>query len=95
MRRTEVVIDNQVFDLGLKRLAERVSNRDGKLPTLELEVCGTIFQVGYVTEDKAIALNWWGFTTMRNIVWTRFVFLRLRWPFIKNISAFTYATKEI
>lgn len=40
-RRKEVVVGNQVFDLGLKELAETVANRDGKLLTLDLEVGDT------------------------------------------------------
>jgi hypothetical protein len=91
MKRREVVVDNQVFDLGLKEIEEAVANKTGRLPTMELEVCSTVFQVGYAAEEKAVALNWWGLTNIRNIVWTRFVFLRLRWPFIKKVECFTYA----
>lgn len=93
MKRKEVVVGNQVFDLGLKGLEESVANRDGSLPMLELEVGDTVFQVGYSVEEKAVALNWWGLTNIRNIVWTRFVFLMLRRPFIKKVECFTYASE--
>jgi len=91
MQRKEVVVGNQVFDLGLKGLEESVANRDGKLPMMEFEVGDTVFQVGYCVEEKTVTLNWWGLTNVRNIVWTRFVILRLRWPFIKKVECFTYA----
>jgi hypothetical protein len=91
MRRKEVVVGNKVFDLGIQGMVETVANRDGKLPTLELEVGTTIFQVGYIENEKAVCLNWWGETSARNINWTRFVFLRLRRPFVKTVTAFTYA----
>jgi hypothetical protein len=93
MKRQEVVIGNQVFNLGIKEIEESVANKKGKLPTMELEVGDMIFTVGYLGEEKAVALNWWGLTNMRNIVWTRFVFLRFAWPPIKKISAFTYAVE--
>ncbi len=91
MYRKEVVVGKEVFDLGLKGLEDSVADRDGKLVTLELEVCETVFQVGYVVEEKAVILNWWGLTNMRNIVWARMVLLRLRWPFVKKVECFTYA----
>lgn len=94
MRRKEVVIGREVFDLGVNAFEESVANPDGKWPTLELEVGDTVFQVGYVVEEKAVALNWWGLTNIRNIVWTRFVFLRLRRPFIKKVECFTYGLRE-
>ena len=88
MKRKQVVVANQVFDLGLQSFEESVANRDGKWPMLELEVCGTVFQVGVSRLDKAVMLNWWGITNIRNIIWTRFVFLMPRWPL------FTYAREE-
>jgi hypothetical protein len=93
MKRKEVVVGNQVFDLGLKGLEESVANRDGKLPMLELEVGEQIFQIGYIVEEKAVTLNWWGITNFPNIVWTRFVFLRLKWPFVRKLECFTYAVE--
>jgi hypothetical protein len=71
-----------------------VANRDGKLPILELEVGGTVFQVGQIFKEKAVALNWWGLTNIPNIVWTRFMFLGLRWPPIQKIECFTYTKEE-
>ena len=88
MIRKAVVIGNQVFDLGLKEFEESVTNHD-KCLTLELEIGTTVFQVNYMHKEKALALNWWGLTSIRNIVWTRFVFLRLRRPFIQKVECFT------
>ncbi len=93
MMRKEVVVGSQTFDLGLKDIETIVANRSGRLPMMELEVGDTVFQVGYVKEERAFALNWWGDTHTRNIVWTRFVFLRLAWPPVKKVSAFTYASE--
>lgn len=95
MRVKEVVVGNQCFSLGLKELEESVANRDGKLPTLELEVGDTIFQCGLVSEENAFLLNWWGLTNIPNIVWTRFVFLRLGWPLFKKVECFTYSYSQI
>lgn len=95
MIRKEVVVGNQVFDLGLKEIEETVANRSGKLPTMELEVDGTIFQWGFVSNEQSFMLNWWGLTNYRNIVWTRFVFLRFAWPPIKALTLFTYAIEGV
>jgi hypothetical protein len=95
MKRKEVVVGDQVFDLGLKDIEKAVANTSGRLPTMELEVGDTIFQVGFLAEERAVALNWWGCTNIRNIVWTRFTFLRLGWPLVKTVSAFTYAKEGV
>ena len=95
MQRKEVVVGNQVFDLGIKGLEDSVANKDGRLPTMELEVGETIFSAGYVADEKAFTLTWWGSTNSRNIVWARFVFLIPRWPFVKRVSAFTYAIEGV
>ncbi len=94
MKRKEVVVGNQVFDLGIKGLEESVGNKNGRLPTIQLEVGVTIFRVGWVVKEKALTLNWWGLTSVQNIVWTRFIFLRLSRPLVKSISAFTYAPER-
>ena len=93
MKRKQVVVGNQVFDLGLDDFEESVAS--GKWPTLELEVCGTVFQVGMSRPDKAVVLNWWGITNIRNIIWTRFLFLMPRWPLFKKVECFTYASEDV
>jgi hypothetical protein len=95
MIRKEVVVGNKVFDLGIEEFEESVANKKGQWPTLELEVGPMVFSVGYLQQEKAVFLTWWGMTSVVNIVWTRFVFLRLAWPFWKRISAFTYATAGV
>jgi len=96
MRVKEVVVGNKVFNLGLKEFEESVANGKGEWPTMELEVCGDmVFQVGLVRQQRMVLLNWWGATDIRNVVWTRFVFLRLGWPFVRRLECFTYATEGI
>lgn len=91
MIRKEVVVGRQVFDLGIDDFGESVANKNGQWPTLELEVGPKVFSVGYLVEEKAVFLTWWGMTNFGNIQWTRFVFLRLAWPPMRRVSAFTYA----
>jgi hypothetical protein len=52
MIRKEVVVGKQVFDLGIAGMGEAVSNRDGKLRTVELEVGTTVFQAGYIENER-------------------------------------------
>jgi len=95
MRVKEVVVGNQVFNLGMKELEESVANKNGQWPTMELEVGDTIFQCGLVSGEKAIVFNWWGVTEVMNVVWTRFVFLRLGWPLFRKVECFTYASEGV
>ena len=95
MKRKEVVVGNQVFDLGMKELEESVANKNGQWPTMELEVGDRVFQVGVLREEKTIVFNWWGMTEIINVVWTRFVFLRLGWPLFRKVECFTYAAEGI
>jgi hypothetical protein len=95
MIKREVVVGSQVFDLGLPKFVEAVTDKNHRWPTIELEVGPKIFQVGLLVEGTAVMLNWWGQTSMKNIVWTRFVFLRFTWPFVKKVSAFTYASEGV
>jgi hypothetical protein len=89
-KRRQVVVARQVFDLGLKEFQESVTN--GEWPTMELEVAGTVFQVGLVRPGNVLTLNWWAATNIRNIMWTRFLFLKLGWPPVKKVQCFTFAT---
>jgi hypothetical protein len=93
MLRKEVVVGTQVFDLGINGLADAVANRDGRLPTVELEIGHQVFVTGYMRDEKAVYFNWWGETNWPNVNWTRFIFLRRQWPFITAVTAFTYATE--
>ena len=90
MRRKEVIVADKVFNLGLKGLEEvtEFCRRVGQ--EMEIDVAGTVFNVGYSSQDRAVILHWTGETCLRNIVWMRFVALRFRWPPVKVLSCFTY-----
>jgi hypothetical protein len=91
MRRREVVVGDTAFDLGVEGLEKEVAELATRGSTLELEVGPTVFNVGYLREEKAIAFNWWAETDVQNIRWTRFVFLRWRWPPMKKVCAFAFS----
>lgn len=90
MKRKEIIVSSEVFDKGLDALekAQESCRRVGY--EMELEVAGTIFQVGYVHKEKAIILHRCGLTIFRNITWMQFIALRARRPFVKVLSCFTY-----
>ena len=88
--RKEIIVADNVFDLGLKGLEEATKSCRRVGQEMEIDVAGMVFNVGYVSEEKAVILHWTGETCLRNIVWMRFVALRLRWPPVKTLSCFTY-----
>ena len=90
MRRKEIIVADKVFDLGLKGLEEATESCRRVGQEMEIDVAGTVFNVGYSKQEKAVILHWTGETCLRNIVWMRFVALRLRWPPVKVLSCFTY-----
>ena len=90
MRRKEVIVADKVFNLGIKGLEEVTESCRRVGQEMEIDVAGTVFNVGYVSEEKAVILHWTGETVLSNIVWMRFVALRLRWPPVKVLSCFTY-----
>ena len=90
MRRKEIIVADKVFDLGLKGLEEAAKSCRRVGQEMEIDVAGTVFNVGYSKQEKAVILHWTGETCLRNIVWMRFVALRLRWPPVKVLSCFTY-----
>jgi len=90
MMRKEIIVANKVFDLGLKGLEEATESCRRAGQEMEIDVAGTVFNVGYASEEKAVILHWTGETALSNIVWMRFVALRLRRPFVKTLSCFTY-----
>ena len=90
MRRKEVIVADKVFNLGLKGLEEVTESCRRVGQEMEIDVAGTVFNVGYSSQDRAVILHWTGETCLRNIVWMRFVALRLRWPPVKVLSCFTY-----
>jgi len=90
MMRKEIIVADKVFDLGLKGLEEATESCRRVHQEYEIEVEGTVFSVGYSSEERAVILHWTGETILRNIVWMRFVALRLRWPPVKVLSCFTY-----
>lgn len=95
MERKEVVVAGKVFNLGLKGLDNALSEgeRDGR--TMTLEVGTTIFQVGVLRQESAFCLHWIGTTNTRNVIWQRFVVLRLQWPPVKALSCFTFASEDL
>jgi len=90
MRRKEVIVADKVFNLGLKGLEEVTEPCRRVGQEMEIDVAGTVFNVGFSSEEKALILHWTGETVLSNIVWMRFVALRLRWPPVKVLSCFTY-----
>ena len=90
MIRKEIIVSNEVFDLGLKGLEKATESCRIVGQEMELEVAGRIFQVGVSMQDKALVLHETGGTCLRNIVWMRFVALRPWWPPVKVLSCFTY-----
>ena len=90
MRRKEVIVADKVFNLGLKGLEEVTESCRRVGQEMEIDVAGTVFNVGYSSQDRAVILHWTGETCLRNIVWMRFVALRFRWPPVKVLSCFTY-----
>ena len=90
MRRKEVIVADKVFNLGLKGLEEVTESCRRVGQEMEIDVAGTVFNVGYSSQERAVILHWTGETCLSNIVWMRFVALRLRWPPVKVLSCFTY-----
>ncbi len=90
MMRKEIIVADKVFDLGLDGLEKAVESCRRVGQEFEIEVEGTVFQVGVVRQERAIVLHWTGETILRNIIWMRFVALRPKWPPVKVLSCFTY-----
>ena len=90
MRRKEIIVADKVFNLGLKGLEEATESCRRVGQEMEIDVAGTVFSVGYSSEEKAVILHWTGATFLSNIVWMRLVALRFRWPPVKALSCFTY-----
>jgi len=90
MMRKEIIVAGKVFDLGLKGLEEATESCSRVGQEMEIEVERTIFQVGVSRQERAVILHWTGQTVLSNIIWTRFLALRAKWPPIKNLTCFTY-----
>lgn len=90
MRRKEIIVADKVFNLGLKGLEEAIESCHVIGQETELEVAGTVFQVGVSLRERAVILHWSGQTILHNIVWMRFLALRAKWPPVKVLSCFTY-----
>jgi len=90
MMRKEIIVEDKVFDLGLKGLEEATESCRRVGQQMELDVAGRIFQVGVSFQDKALVFHEVGETILRNIVWMRFVAVGLWWPPVKVLSCFTY-----
>lgn len=90
MMRKDIIVADKVFDLGLDGLEEATKSCRVVGQEYEIEVEGTVFQVGVSRQERAVVLHWTGQTILRNIVWMRFLALRAKWPPIKNLTCFTY-----
>lgn len=88
--RKEIIVSDEVFDLGLKGLEDATESCHIVGQEMELDVAGRVYQVGVSMQDKALVFHETGETCLRNIVWMRFVALRLKWPPVKVLSCFTY-----
>jgi len=84
MRRKEVLVDRNVFGLGLDDIF--TAAQKGK--TLTLDVGPTIFSMG-VSQERSVILHWTGLTNIQNIIWLRFVVMRFHRPPIQSISCYT------
>lgn len=57
---------------------------------LHLEVAASRFLVVASREDKAICFCWRAETEVRNVLWMRIITLKLAWPPIRHVEAFTF-----
>ena len=90
MRRKEAIVSDKAFDQGLEGLEKATKSCRVVGQEMEIEVAGTVFQVGVNRQERAIILHWTGETVLSNIIWMRFVALRFRWPPVKVLNCFTY-----
>ena len=90
MMRKEIIVSDEVFDLGLKGLENVTKSCRVVGQEMELEVAGRIYQVGVSMQEKALVFHETGETCLRNIVWMRFVAVGPWWPPVKVLSCFTY-----
>ena len=90
MMRKEIIVADKVFNLGLKGLEKATESCRRVHQEYEIEVEGTVFQVGVSRQERAVILHWTGQTALSNIIWMRFLALRAKWPPIKNLTCFTY-----
>ena len=95
MKRKEVVLGGKVFDLGLKGFDEAVIQERQYGRMFDLEVGPAGFQCRVSMPDRAFIMHWAGRTSLTNIIWTRFVAFRLKWPPVRSMSCFTYAWEGI
>ena len=90
MKRKEVVVAGKVFDLGLKEFDEAVTEEKKDGVMLDLDIGPTVFQMGVSRPDKAVILHWVGETNIGNVIWQRFVVLKLQWPPIRSVSCYSF-----
>jgi len=90
MIRKEIIVADKVFDLGVKGLEKATESCRVVGQEMEIDVAGTVFNVGYSKQEKAVILHWTGGTCLRNIIWMRFVAVGPWWPPVKVLSCFTY-----
>lgn len=89
-KRKEIVITSEVFDRGMAGLEKETESYRRMGYEMELEIESTVFQLKVSRQEKALILHWTGQTILPNIIWMRFLALRLGLPPIKDLSCFTY-----
>jgi hypothetical protein len=90
MPKKAAVLSSKVWENGIDGFAQSVENCKVVGQEMEMEVAGRIYQVGVVHQERALVFHEVGFTSLRNIVWHRFIAIRLRRPFIRTLRAFIY-----
>jgi hypothetical protein len=89
MRRREIALGANVFDLGLEEFDKAVVQEKQRSRMFDLEVGPAAFQCRVSLTDRAFIMHWAGRTSLANIIWSRFIAFRLKWPPITSISCFT------
>ena len=90
-----MVLGGKVLDLGLEGFEEAVTRERQYGRIFDLEVGPLGFQCRFSVPDWAFIMHWAGRTSLANIIWTRFVAFRLRWPPFRSVSCFTYSWKRM
>lgn len=90
-----VFLREDISELSLEGVNNAISAEAEEGRAIDIDVGPTVFQVGVLRQERAVALHWTGMTNFRNIVWQRFVLLRLRWPPVMTLSYFMNSEEEI
>lgn len=90
-----VVLRGDISGLSSKGVNDAISAEAEKGRAIDIDVGPTVFQMGVLRQERAVALHWTGMTSFRNIIFQRFVLLRLRWPPVMTLSYFSNWEEEI